>query len=78
MENITVPEIVGNLIKMTLIGLLIGVISASKGMTCGHGAEGVGRAVNQSVVVCLTSAYAMDVLFNMILLATNPNVTVLR
>ncbi len=78
MENITVPEIVGNLIKMTLIGLLIGVISASKGMTCGHGAEGVGRAVNQSVVVCLTGAYAMDVLFNMILLATNPDVTVLR
>lgn len=78
MENITVPEIVGNLIKMSLIGLLIGVISASKGMTCGFGAEGVGRAVNQSVVICLTAAYAMDVLFNMILLATNPNVTVLR
>jgi phospholipid/cholesterol/gamma-HCH transport system permease protein len=78
MENITVPEIVGNLVKMTLVGLLIGVISASKGMTCGYGAEGVGRAVNQSVVICLTAAYAMDVLFNMILLATNPNVTVLR
>ncbi|GAA5163304.1 ABC transporter permease [Pseudonocardia eucalypti] len=78
MENITVPEIIGNLIKMTLIGLLIGVISASKGMTCGYGAEGVGRAVNQSVVICLTAAYAMDVLFNMILLATNPSVTVLR
>lgn len=78
MENITVPEIAGNLIKMALIGLLIGVISASKGMTCGFGAEGVGRAVNQSVVICLTAAYAMDVLFNMILLATNPDVTVLR
>lgn len=78
LENITVPEIVGNLIKMSLMGLFIAVICASKGMNATSGAEGVGRAVNQAVVVALLMVYAFDVLFNMILLATTPNVLVLR
>lgn len=78
LENITSAEIVGNLIKMSLAGLFIGVICASKGMTAKSGAEGVGRAVNQAVVIALLMVFALDVLFNMILLATNPSVTVLR
>lgn len=78
LENITSAEIVGNLIKMSLAGLFIGIICASKGMTVKSGAEGVGRAVNQSVVIALLMVFILDVLFNLILLATNPDVTVLR
>lgn len=78
LENITAPEIIGNLLKMSLAGLFIGIICASKGMTVRSGAEGVGRAVNQAVVISLLMVFIVDVLFNLILLATNPNVTVLR
>ena len=35
---------------MTLFGMIIGVIAAYKGLRVGGGAEGVGRAVNESVV----------------------------
>lgn len=78
LENITVAEIVGNLVKMSIAGLLIGIVCASKGMTVKSGAEGVGRAVNQGVVAAVLMVFIVDVLFNLILLATNPDVTVLR
>lgn len=78
MDNITVPDIVGNLIKMCIIGLMIGVVCASKGLTAKAGPEGVGRAVNQAVVIALMTAFAVNVLFNMILLATQPDIMVLR
>jgi phospholipid/cholesterol/gamma-HCH transport system permease protein len=38
------------LIKATIYGVLIGLISCYKGMTCGEGAEGVGRATTEAVV----------------------------
>lgn len=78
LENITTAEIVGNLVKMTIAGLLIGIVCASKGLTVKSGAEGVGRAVNQAVVAAVMMVFIVDVLFNLILLATNPDITVLR
>jgi len=38
------------LIKSIVYGVLISVISCYKGMTCGEGAEGVGRATTEAVV----------------------------
>jgi phospholipid/cholesterol/gamma-HCH transport system permease protein len=77
-NDITVGEIIGNLVKTALIGLFIGVIAASKGLTVTRGAEGVGRAVNQSVVINLMMVFVVDNIFNLILLALNPNITVSR
>ena len=38
------------LIKSVIYGALIAVVSCYKGMTCGEGAEGVGRATTEAVV----------------------------
>ena len=43
-------HVVMGLIKSVIYGGLIGLISCYKGMTCGEGAEGVGRATTEAVV----------------------------
>lgn len=78
MQNLTVPELVGNFVKMILIGLLIGFICASKGMHTESGSEGLGRAVNQAVVMSVLAVFILSVLFNMVLLGSVPDITVSR
>lgn len=43
-------HVVMGLIKSVIYGGLIGLISCYKGMSCGEGAEGVGRATTEAVV----------------------------
>jgi phospholipid/cholesterol/gamma-HCH transport system permease protein len=51
MVKYTLPEHVAEgLIKATIYGALIALISCYKGITCGDGAEGVGRATTEAVV----------------------------
>ncbi len=78
LDNITFADLVATVLKMSLIGLLIGVVCASKGLTARAGAEGVGRAVNQAVVISVLAVYIVSVVFNMILLGANPDITVFR
>ncbi|HEY7962009.1 MAG TPA: ABC transporter permease, partial [Solirubrobacteraceae bacterium] len=40
------------------------------------GAEGVGRAVNQAVVVALLGVFAFNYVFTQVLLATHPQILV--
>jgi phospholipid/cholesterol/gamma-HCH transport system permease protein len=47
-------------------------------MTASGGAEGVGRAVNQAVVTSFLGIGAFNYVFNQVLLATHPNILVLR
>ena len=41
----------GSVLKTTLFGAIIAIVCCYKGMTASGGAEGVGRAVNQAVVI---------------------------
>ena len=45
-------------------GLLIGLIACYQGLTVTGGAEGVGRATTDSVVISITSVIGFDTLFN--------------
>lgn len=63
-------------LKVILFGLIIGVISAYKGLQVGGGAEGVGRAVNESVVTCLLAIFAISVLYTALFLALYPEATI--
>lgn len=76
--NLTVPEVVSNLIKVSLIGLFIGAVCASKGLTSTRGAEGLGRAVNQAVVVTTIMVLSLTIMFNIILEGSTPGLTVSR
>ena len=49
-----------------------------KGMTASGGAEGVGRAVNQAVVIAIVWVFFFNYVFTAVLLATNPELQTIR
>lgn len=71
-------DLMGTVIKSILLGLLIGVVCAAKGLSVKGGAEGVGRAVNQAVVLCFAWIWVVNFTFNTIMLGTNPDMAVTR
>lgn len=54
-------------IKSLLFGGAIGLIGCYKGFTCGHGAEGVGRACTQSFVASFIMVLILDFFLTVIL-----------
>ncbi len=67
-------DLYGSVIKLTLFGILIGIIAAYKGLQVGGGAEGVGRAVNESVVSCLVVIGVVTVVYTLLFQAFFPEV----
>ncbi len=63
-----------SVLKTMLFGAIIGVISAYKGLSVSGGAEGVGRAVNESVVASLVAIFGISVVYTMMFLALYPEV----
>ena len=51
------------------------IVCCYKGMTASGGAEGVGRAVNQAVVIAFLGVFAFNYAFTQTLLATHPEIT---
>ena len=49
--KVEMADITGGLAKAFFFGLLVTWICCYKGYTCGHGAEGVGRATTSAVVL---------------------------
>ena len=76
--NASVTDLWGSLVKCTLFGAIIAIVCCYKGMTAKGGAEGVGRAVNQAVVISFLGVFAFNYVFTQTLLATHPEITVLR
>jgi phospholipid/cholesterol/gamma-HCH transport system permease protein len=68
----TTVEFEAMLVKSTLFGAMIAIVCCYKGLTASGGAEGVGRAVNQAVVIAFLGIGAIDYVFTQTLLATNP------
>jgi len=65
-------------IKVVCFGVLIGVIASHKGLAVRGGAEGVGRAVNESVVAALVGIFLISLLYTQLFLALYPDITVVR
>ena len=59
-------------VKSALFGAMIAIVCCYKGLTVSGGAEGVGRAVNQAVVIAFLGIGAIDYVFTQTLLATHP------
>ncbi|WP_250282541.1 MULTISPECIES: ABC transporter permease [unclassified Frankia] len=78
LSSLTAPELVGVLIKSTLTGLFIGIVCAQKGLTARGGSEGVGRAVNEAVVLCFAAVWVINFMANATLLGLNPDMLVNR
>ncbi|MGE4424838.1 MAG: MlaE family ABC transporter permease [Solirubrobacteraceae bacterium] len=77
-SNFTVPDLLGSVLKTTLFGFIVAVVCCYKGMHTKGGAEGVGRAVNQAVVISFVAIWAFNYVFTTTLLAAFPETGSLR
>ena len=78
LTNATTTELWASLLKTTLFGAIIAIVSCYKGMTASGGAEGVGRAVNQGVVMALLIVFAFNYAFTQFVLATHPDILIVK
>lgn len=76
--NATVTDLWGSVVKTTIFGLVIAVVCCYKGLTVKGGPIGVGRAVNQAVVISFAAIFIINTLFTSILLGLNPDMQVYK
>ena len=76
--NFSTPELLGAVIKSCTFGVIIGTVCCYKGLTCSGGAQGVGRAVNQAVVISFVVLWIFNYAFTSVLLAGFPAMQGLR
>jgi phospholipid/cholesterol/gamma-HCH transport system permease protein len=76
--NSSVVDLWGSVLKTSMFGAIIAIVCCYKGMTASGGAEGVGRAVNQAVVISFLGIGAFNYVFTQTLLATHPNILVIK
>ncbi len=77
-SNASVTDLWGSVLMCTAFGAIIAIVSCYKGMTASGGAAGVGRAVNQSVVISFVGVFAFNYAFTALLLATHPELQTIR
>jgi phospholipid/cholesterol/gamma-HCH transport system permease protein len=71
-------ELGASLLKTALYGGIIAIVCCYKGLTASGGPEGVGRAVNQAVVIAMLAIGAFDYVFTQALLATHPSLSAIK
>jgi phospholipid/cholesterol/gamma-HCH transport system permease protein len=77
-NNATTTELWGSLLKTAIFGAVIAIVCCYKGLTATGGAEGVGRAVNQAVVIAFLGIGVINYVFTQTLLATHPEMSMVR
>jgi phospholipid/cholesterol/gamma-HCH transport system permease protein len=76
--NASTTDLWGSVLKTTLFGAIIAIVCCYKGMTASGGAEGVGKAVNQAVVIAFLGIFSFNYVFTQTLLATHPQILVIK
>src|SRR4051794_15790399 len=71
-------DVWASVLMCSIFGAIIAVVCCFKGMTASGGAAGVGRAVNQAVVISLVGVFAFNYVFTAVLLSTNPELQTIR
>ncbi len=77
-NNATTTDLWGSVLKSTIFGAIIAIVCCYKGMTASGGAEGVGRAVNEAVVISFLGFGAFNYVFIQTILATHPSLLVIK
>ena len=78
LANATPLELQASTLKAGLFGFVVAAVSCYNGLNVSGGPEGVGRAVNRSVVVVFLAIGFIDYVFTQLLLATNPDLSQVR
>jgi phospholipid/cholesterol/gamma-HCH transport system permease protein len=76
--NASVTDLWGSVLKCTMFGAIIAIVCCYKGMSASGGAEGVGRAVNEAVVISFLGFGVFNYIFTQTLLATHPTLLVIK
>jgi phospholipid/cholesterol/gamma-HCH transport system permease protein len=74
--NASIVDLWGSVLKTTLYGAIVAIVCSYKGMNASGGAQGVGTAVNEAVVVSFIGVFAFNYVFTQTLLATNPEISI--
>ena len=77
-NNASTTELCGSVVKCTLFGAIIAIVCCYKGMTATGGAAGVGRAVNEAVVIAFMGIGAFNYVFTQTMLATHPDLQAIK
>jgi phospholipid/cholesterol/gamma-HCH transport system permease protein len=65
-------------LKNFLIGIYVGIVACHKGLTCELGSEGVGRAVNQTIVISFVGIWMFNAFFNLAYLTAFPGASIVH
>ena len=76
--NFAPPELLGSLAKTAVFGVIIAIVCCYKGLNAKGGPEGVGRAVNQAVVLSFAALWVVNYAITSIILALFPELHGLR
>lgn len=74
----TAIDIFAFLLKTTSVGLIVGIVCCYKGMNASGGPLGVGKAVNQAVVISFVLVWILNFAFNSTYLSLFPEAQTLR
>jgi phospholipid/cholesterol/gamma-HCH transport system permease protein len=77
-NNATTTDMWCSVVKTALFGLIIGVVCCYKGFRAEGGPIGVGRAVNQAVVIAFAGIWMFNFAFTTLMLGLNPDMQVYR
>jgi phospholipid/cholesterol/gamma-HCH transport system permease protein len=77
-QTLSIVELLALVINCFLAGLLIGAICCYKGLTAAGGAMGLGRAVNQAVVIAFLALFVMQLGYNALILGFFPTLGAFR
>lgn len=77
-NNATTTDMWCSVTKTALFGLIIGVVCCYKGYRAEGGPIGVGRAVNQAVVIAFAGIWMFNFAFTTLMLGLNPDMQVYR
>jgi phospholipid/cholesterol/gamma-HCH transport system permease protein len=77
-SNATITDLWSSVMMCTMFGAIVAIVCSYKGMSASGGAAGVGKAVNQAVVISLVAVFFFQFVVSSILLATNPDLQAVR
>jgi phospholipid/cholesterol/gamma-HCH transport system permease protein len=77
-DSVNTADLLSFILRLIVTGAIVGIVAAYKGLNASGGTEGVGRAVNQSVVITFIGIWLLNCLWNAVFLASFPVVQSLR
>lgn len=77
-QTMSPVELLAMVLNCTLAGVLVGTVCCYKGLSASGGAIGLGRAVNQAVVICFVALFVLQLGYNSIVLGFFPGLGAFR